>query len=570
MFLNIACYLAFSIALSQNDAEKEQAEKFVNVFKRKEDVPLENKRLSKPVTIVEFLNLMSKFIGEPQANAAISEFIGEREIDEQGGVSEFELPALRRFTEKTLAGALGAAAAGAVVESYLSDMGTRLEPVYDIYSKVRNELNESRENLYVRLRASEIMNRTLDLQIIMNELLELVGREFRFNLALIRIINEKGALTVCSHSGRDIPAITGREIVPDINSYVGDAFLSNKPLFVNDTAYLSKPDSKELIQREGIRSFAHIPIAREEEPPLGILSVYSTSIVGLFTPGFLDLLSSLAGQLAQAIKIDSEIKARELERREKELVLNEMEIAKQIQLSLLPANYPELEGVQFAGRCVPATHVGGDYYDFFPRGESAVDMVIADVSGHSVGAALIMAETRSALRAQTHLTSNAGEMLSELNELLHEDLGRAELFITMFYAKYDAVSRLLMYANAGHNPPLLFRPAEMSFSELDAEGLILGIKRDVDFEEKSISLQTGDLLLLYTDGIVEAQNEAGELFGVGRLCDVLAATHEKTPELIVESVLKEVMGFSCSPVLQDDISMLLMKLQSINTTPMGT
>ncbi len=560
MFFNIGCYLIFSIAISQDDMEQEQAKKFVDVFKPEEEAPSETKRLSKPVTIVQFVNLMSKFIGEAQAHAAISDYMGEREVDEKGGVSEFELPALRSFAEKTLAGAMGAAAAGAVVESYLSDMGSRLEPVYDIYSKVRTDLKESRENLYVRLRASEIMNRTLDLRIIMDELLELVCREFRFDLAIIRLINAKGALTTCSHYGKDIPAITEMEIVPDINRYIGDAFLSNKPRFVNDTTYITKPVSKELIEREGIRSFAHIPIVREGEPHLGILSVYSTSIVGLFTPGFLDLLSSLAGQLAQAVKIDSEMKARELERREKERVLNEMEIAKQIQLSLLPANYPELKGVQFACCCVPATHVGGDYYDFFPRGESTVDVVIADVSGHSVGAALIMTETRSVLRAQIRLTSSAGEILSELNELLHEDLSRAELFITMFYAKYDAARRLLMYANAGHNPPLLFRPGEMSFTELDAEGLILGIKREVAFEEKCISLQTGDLLLIYTDGIIEAQNEAGELFGVGRLSDILAANHEEPPGRIIDAVLKEVTVFSRSPVLQDDISMVLMKI----------
>ena len=545
----------------QGRQEKEQAKKFVHVFSPEEEAPWETKRLSKPVTIVQFVNLMSKFIGEPQAHAAISEYIGEREIDEKGGLSEFELPAMRNFTEKTLAGALGAAAAGAVVDSFLSGMGSRLEPVYDIYSKVRSDLKESRENLYVRLRASEIMNRTLDLRIIMDELLELVCREFRFDLAIIRLINEKGVLTTCSFSGKDIPGITEREIMPDTATYIGDAFLANESRFVNDTSYVTKPESIKLLDRQGIRSFAHVPIAREGEPPLGILSAFSTSITGLFTEPFLDLLASLAGQLAQAVKIDSEMKAREQERREKEKVLNEMEIAKQIQLSLLPETPPRLKGVQIACRCVPATHVGGDYYDFFPYGERAVDIVIADVSGHSVGAALIMAETRSALRTQIHSSGRAGEILAVLNDLLHEDLSRAELFITMFYAKYDGIRGILTYTNAGHNPPLLFRPGERSFTELDADGLILGIMKNETYEERSITLQKGDVLFLYTDGIIEAQNSAGDLFGVARLCDLIAAACEENPETIVDTVLKKVADFTGSPVFNDDVSMVLLKFQ---------
>ncbi|MGA9602448.1 MAG: PP2C family protein-serine/threonine phosphatase, partial [Methylocystis sp.] len=148
---------------------------------------------------------------------------------------------------------------------------------------------------------------------------------------------------------------------------------------------------------------------------------------------------------------------------------------------------------------------------------NAIDIVIADVSGHSVGAALIMVEVRSTLRAETRNVVEApggpAVILHHLNDLLFDDLDKAELFITMFYLKYCPDSRVLKYANAGHNWALLLRPGEASCAPLDAEGLVLGVRRDVAFEERSVSLATGDKLLLYTDGITETQNVEGTFFG---------------------------------------------------------
>ncbi len=268
------------------------------------------------------------------------------------------------------------------------------------------------------------------------------------------------------------------------------------------------------------------------------------------------------GEICHFVAVKQNITERKLA--EKALLENiqmsrEMEIAKQIQLSLLPAFPPKLYGVQCASRCVPATHVGGDYYDFFHHSENSVDMVIADVSGHSVGAALIMAETRSALRVQVNAANSTTTILAALNDLLFEDLSKAELFISMFYIKYNSLKRQLTYSNAGHNPPLLFRPSERSFTELDAEGLILGVQRDVDFEEKNIQLYEGDLLALYTDGIVEARNATGDFFGQDRLCTILADKHNDPPETVVNAVLEEIACFTGTTVFQDDVSLVILK-----------
>ena len=241
-------------------------------------------------------------------------------------------------------------------------------------------------------------------------------------------------------------------------------------------------------------------------------------------------------------------------------MLRDMELARQIQLSLLPTTPPELPGIELAGCCVPATHVGGDYYDFFKNGNGVVNLVVADVSGHSFGAALMTAEARSVLRTQIHRYSGTGEVLASLNRNLHDDLDQAGLFITLIYVKYDAINRTLFYSNAGHVPPLLFRPAESTCRKLDAEGLIIGVRKGETYEAKQIQVQEGDILLLYTDGITEAMNAAGEEFGVARLSRYLAARHTEAPQVILAAIIKEVAAFTGTSAMADDVTMIVMKV----------
>ncbi len=241
-------------------------------------------------------------------------------------------------------------------------------------------------------------------------------------------------------------------------------------------------------------------------------------------------------------------------------MLRDMELARQIQLSLLPDAPPQVPGVQLAGTCLPATHVGGDYYDYYLRETGMLDLVVADVSGHSIGAALMTAEARSMLRARLGASTGTGEVLAYLNDILYDDLNRSGLFITLFYVSYDPVRRLLSYANAGHVSPLLLRPSEISCRKLDAEGLILGVRKKESYEEKELQMEPGDLLVLYTDGITEAQNSAGELFGFGRLCSTVSAISSRPAEEVIGGILHEVAAFAGTTALEDDVTMIVMKV----------
>jgi sigma-B regulation protein RsbU (phosphoserine phosphatase) len=266
------------------------------------------------------------------------------------------------------------------------------------------------------------------------------------------------------------------------------------------------------------------------------------------------------GKVTHYIGIQTDV----TERRRAEQSRHELEIAKNIQLSLLPDAPMNLPTAELAGVCVAASLVGGDYFDFFPAPDS-VDIVIADVSGHNVGAALIMIEVRSTLRAESRKVVEApmgpANILRDLNELLFDDLNKAELFLTMFYLKYLRDSRVLKYANAGHNWALLLRRDEAICAPLDAEGLVLGVRREVEFEERSVSLAIGDKLLLYTDGMTEAQNEEGTFFGLDRLCGLFAAYREMSPEATIEALLADVRAFCGEVPLRDDISMVVLRVR---------
>ena len=266
-----------------------------------------------------------------------------------------------------------------------------------------------------------------------------------------------------------------------------------------------------------------------------------------------------SGKITHYIGIHTDV----TERRKADESRRELEIAKHIQLSLLPDAPLRSPHAELAGICVPATHVGGDYFDFFHNGD-AIDLVIADVSGHSVGAALIMTAVRSTLRAETRKTGPSpvgpARILRDLGELLYDDLNKAELFITMFYMKFSPETRILKYANAGHNWALLLRCGRLECTALDADGLVLGVQPIVDFEEKSVKLSSGDTLLLYTDGVIDAQNARGEFFGFDRLCASFNAHRALPPEALIRRLLVEVRAFCGGEPLGDDLAIVAMQV----------
>ncbi|TPQ29082.1 PAS domain S-box protein [Methylomonas koyamae] len=238
---------------------------------------------------------------------------------------------------------------------------------------------------------------------------------------------------------------------------------------------------------------------------------------------------------------------------------NELKIAQQIQAGLSPAAPLKTGEFEITGVCLPADKVGGDYFDYFYRDGGRLDIVIADVSGHSIGPALFMVETRSAIRMKSSTEAGPEAVLSALNRFLFNDLNRADYFLTLFYLQVDPERRQLHFANAGHPPPLLFNRHSRQFTELDADGLIVGLRQDVCFERKSVELAEGDLIVLYTDGLVEAENAELGFFGLDRVKSEIAANADLPPQAIIDGLFGCLRRFCGSEKFADDITVLVFK-----------
>ena len=238
----------------------------------------------------------------------------------------------------------------------------------------------------------------------------------------------------------------------------------------------------------------------------------------------------------------------------------QMDIAREIQRTLLPDNPLTLAGVRYAGRCIPAVAVGGDYFGYFPRGLHGADTFISDVSGHGVGAALLMAEARTMFMAQRLISPSAAPILEKLNDLLFDDLDRATLFMTACCCTFDAQTSELCYANAGHPPALLLRAADDRCGFLQAGGMLLGISKGVKFEETKTVLGDGDIVVLYTDGVTERASESGEFFGVDRLCETVVVHRDCDPEALLMAVLEVADRFAAHRPHDDDVTIVVMKV----------
>jgi serine phosphatase RsbU (regulator of sigma subunit) len=232
------------------------------------------------------------------------------------------------------------------------------------------------------------------------------------------------------------------------------------------------------------------------------------------------IIRDLEERNRQLTQVYQELKVAQAQLVEKVKLEHELQVARRIQESILPRELPSPPGWQLACRWQPAQAVSGDYYDCLAFPDGSLGLLIADVSGKGVPAALVMATTRSILRAALHGDSQPGPLLARVNDLLYPDIP-PNMFVTCFYALLESSTGRLRFANAGH--PLPYLHASGATSELRATGMPLGLMPGMDYEEKEALFEPGASLLLYSDGCTEAHNPQGEMFGLERLRQFLAA-----------------------------------------------
>jgi predicted ester cyclase len=248
----------------------------------------------------------------------------------------------------------------------------------------------------------------------------------------------------------------------------------------------------------------------------------------------------------------------EQEIRERERIGHELRVARRIQQASLPKEVPTIEGWQITPFYRPAREVGGDFYDFHLLSEGHVGLVVGDATGKGVPAALVMSSTRSMLRALARASNSPGEVLEEVNDLLVADIP-PNMFVTCFYAILDPESGRLRYANAGHDLPYLHRNG--AAEELRARGMPLGLMPGMGYEEKEIELDVGEGAFFYSDGLVEAHDPEGEMFGFPRLRELVAEHSEEGS--LEEALIEELYSFVGEGWEQeDDITLLTLRRSS--------
>ncbi len=352
---------------------------------------------------------------------------------------------------------------------------------------------------------------------------------------------------------------TQRERLPRMSGGVmGEIIYGNRPVIIDDLpARLTKDDPaweylyefQTLIalpqydDGEGINATATLlPPGVEIDPALIPMMHWQS---GLFGRGTQNLV--LRNQLTLALATLNE----------------ELQVVGDIQRSLLPAELPIIPGVELAASYLTSARAGGDYYDFFPLGTGGWGLFIADVSGHGTPAAVLMAITHAIAHARPGTHTPPAALLGYLNRELTRSYTQAGTFVTAFYAVLDPTTRSLTYSRAGHNPPRLVRDDRVI--SLDRAGALpLGIVGDETYEQSTITLRPGDLLLLYTDGITEAMapaktTEPRELFGLDRLDQLLLDCAASTAAECVKRIETEMKAFCDSPQPKDDQTLIAIR-----------
>ncbi|MGA1847015.1 SpoIIE family protein phosphatase [Deferribacter abyssi] len=261
----------------------------------------------------------------------------------------------------------------------------------------------------------------------------------------------------------------------------------------------------------------------------------------------------------QMMKLNEDLlKMNEKLKKAQEIIDEELRQVGEIQSSLLPEKLPEIDGYEFAAFYTPAEQAGGDYYDCIEMSNGYWGFTVADVSGHGVPAAVIMAITRAIMRSYTYDVISSSEALTMVNEILCENIYTND-FVTMFYVVMNSITGECNYASAGHNPLLYFDKSEMVVRKITANGLFLGAFDVVEYEEGNFIFDDGDIAFMYTDGLVEAMNKNDEQYGYDRLINKIIMFHNEKCDDIIKYIMEDVKEFAEGRPFEDDITIFIIK-----------
>ena len=316
---------------------------------------------------------------------------------------------------------------------------------------------------------------------------------------------------------------------------------------------------------DGISCIMGVPLVLENEIA-GVICIAGEAeanrSTNLISTEMINYFGELASIALQNAKLFSEIEELRIEsERQKKRMERELRIASSIQIGLLPNKFPEVKGWSFASQWKPAYEVAGDYYDFIIRKDGCFDLIIADVTDKGVPAALFMAHSKTLLRSSIESSGSLLESINKTNaSIIGDDVGP---YVTMFLTRVNAKTGKLSYINAGHEPAMVYKAKTKEIIELTKTGIPLGLDKDLVYDEEWLSLENGDFIILYTDGVSEAMDPEFKQFGKDKLKDAIMALSNKPSEEIAKGLLKKVEEHIGSSMPSDDIAILVAQREEL-------
>ena len=343
--------------------------------------------------------------------------------------------------------------------------------------------------------------------------------------------------------------------IPIDRGIAGATVTTDSTINVPD-AYADERFNPDVDRQTGFRTrnLLSMPLHDYEGSLVGVLQVLNKRS-GQFDQYDITLAESLGAQAGVALQrarlISHFLQKQQMERA--------MRIARDIQQKLLPQDNPRVCGFEVAGLADPADETGGDTYDFMPLADGRWILAVADATGHGIGPALVIAETRAMLRALSLGTPDVSTVLATVNSLLTADLGDGR-FVTCFFSLLDPLVARLTFASAGHGPLLFYRRNDDAFQELTATTLPLGLMHETSFDEVShFQFAPGDFAVITTDGFFEATSPADEQFGIQRMMDLLRRDRDLPAEKMIANLHRAVMDFAAGQPQADDLTAIILR-----------
>ncbi len=362
---------------------------------------------------------------------------------------------------------------------------------------------------------------------------------------------ESGDLSLIYYAKRE--GVQGFRKPERLKDFAQKAMRHGKEFLIDDKQKLPKWFFENL-ENKDLWSLLIVPIQAHDKI-MGSMVLVGKIGDDTFQSGDIKLAEAISGYAGITINSNRLVE----QMRIAEALQHEMKLARNIQQSLLPRSLPDTKYFEVAGVCEPAADVGGDYFSVNQLSDTVWEFVIADVSGHGIGAAMTMASLRSILRSESRLRNKIDEIVQNANLLLCQDTEETGMYATLFLARLDGETGVLTYSNAGHQVPLLWRQENQNFELLDQGGLPVGMFADEKYVQNQVTLKQGDTIVMFTDGVTEARSQNGELFGEQRLRSVTKEKTEKSADEILNNILQEVRKFQHSDLQRDDITVVVVK-----------